>query len=241
MSAAAGSPAFWRWSLAAGAAAFACAWGFGRIPGLTACGDTGGLSPIIAFEFARTPAEVAALFGGEPCRSALAAAQRTGLWLDAIGFIPAYTAFLSLAARALAGRWALPIIAGLVIAGLADEIEGVVLFRILDTLPGTQALLDALFWAVRLKFLLLGLATGMVAVLLVATLRQVAAGFGIVAAFGAAQALLGFFEPAPADMMRGFTLGWVSLLVVALIASVAPWLVSAAPASRPRAPTSPSA
>lgn len=219
----------------------ACSYAFGRIPGLVACGPTGDNGPIIAWELARTPAEVAALFGVDPCRSTLIAAQRTALWLDGFGFIPAYTAFLSLAAWAAAGRRAWPIVTALLVAGVADEVEGVLLFANLAELPGTQPQLDALFWVVRLKFLLLALATAAIAALLAWSRRTVAFGFGIVAGFGAIRALLGFFALPEPRMMQGFTVAWVALLALALVASVAPSLVSRARAARPRAPASPSA
>jgi hypothetical protein len=93
----------------AGLVAFACSFAFGKIPGLVACGTfagSGQLGPILAFELARTPGDVAALFGSGACRASLIDAQNTGLWLDALGFIPSYTAFLVLAA--IYGFWVLP-------------------------------------------------------------------------------------------------------------------------------------
>ena len=238
--------AAWRWCLAAGLVVAACSWGFGRIPGLVACGPTGGLGAILAFELARTPAGVAALFGAEPCRSALIAAQRTGLWLDALAFIPSYTAFLCLAAWAAGRRLAWPVIAVLLVAGLSDEIEGALLFAILRGLPGDQAMLDALVWVVGLKFLLLGLATLVIAALLLIqwrgfrltewTAARMVGGLGV--GFGAVAALRGFFTgPAPA-MMTGFAMAWFILLLVALFGAVWPWR---APYAQPPAPAPPSA
>src|SRR4051812_32811233 len=81
----------WRLCVLAGLVAFACSWAFGRIPGLAACGMFDGsarLGPILAFELARTPGDVAALFGSGACRATLVGAQNSGLWLDALGFIP---------------------------------------------------------------------------------------------------------------------------------------------------------
>lgn len=240
------SAAAWRWSLAAGLIAFACSWGFGRIPGLTPCGDTGGLGAILALEFARTPAEVAALFGTEPCRSPLIAAQRTGLWLDALGFIPAYTAFLCLAAWAAGGRLASPVIAALLVAGIADQVEGALLFAILRRLPGDGATLAALFWAVRLKFLLLGLGTLAIAVLLVVHRQRwrwiewnvVRVVGGLAIGFGAFSALGKLFAmPAP-GMMTAFAMAWFTLLLIALLGAV--WPLRQPPAPPPPAQGSPS-
>ena len=239
--------AAWRWCLAAGVAVIACAWGFGRIPGLVACGPTGGFDPIIAFELARSPAEASTMFGAEPCRSALIPAQRLGLLLDALAFIPAYTAFLCLAAWAARREVARPVIAALLIAGLLDEIEGGLLFLILRDFPGGQSVFDVLLWVLRAKFLLLGLGTFAIAVLLLirwpllrftewSVLRFVG---GLAIGFGAIAALRDFFDgPVPA-MTVGFALAWFILLLVALIGAV--WPLRRAPSSPPPPPAPPSA
>lgn len=239
--------AAWRWCLAAGLAAFACAWGFGRIPGLVACGPTGGRGPIIAFELARSPAAAAAIFGAEPCRSALIPAQRFGLLLDAAGFIPAYTAFLCLAAWAARREFARPVIAALSIAGLMDEVEGGLLFLILRDFPGGQPVFDILFWVVRAKFLLLGLGTLAIAVLLLVrwpvfrltelSVLRFVGGLGI--GYGSVAALRGFFEgPAP-FMTTAFAMAWFTLLLVALVGAV--WPLRLAPGRQLRPPARPSA
>ena len=153
----------WRLGVLAGLIAFACSSAFGRIPGLVACGSydgAGQLGPILAFELAPTPAEGAALFGGGACHTTLVGAQIDGLWLDALGFIPSYTLFLVLAAIAASRGWARrAIVAMLLIAGLSDEIEGLVMARIMAHLPGTPGQLDTLWWAVHVKFGLLALGT----------------------------------------------------------------------------------
>ena len=230
----------WRLCVAAGVVAFLCSWGFGRIPGLTACGPSGGLGPIIALEFARSPADVAALFGVDPCRSTLVAAQRTALWLDALGFIPAYTAFLVLAALASGVRDKRPTLSHrssrtvalwlsttFLVAGLADEVEGVVLHRILAALPGTQALLDALWWPVHIKFALLGLGTLGIAVQLLASRRIGGLIATLPVGLGALTALAGLAHMPTPVMMTGFTIAWVSLLLTAIAGAVRPSLFAA--------------
>ena len=230
--------AAWRCCLAAGLIAFGCSYGFGRIPGLHPCGDTAGLGAIIAFEFARTPADLAALFGAEPCRSTLASAQRTGLWLDAMGFIPSYTAFLCFAARAtgdLRRRWVIPL---LIAAGVADEIEGLVLSTILRGLPGSPALLHALPWPVHIKFILLAFGTALLGMMIGAGRPQLAIAIAAIVAISGA-ALFAFVHLLldPALMMAGFTLAWSTLLLVAAIGAVWPRLL----APRPPTPAVPSA
>jgi hypothetical protein len=203
---------------------------FGWIPGLKACGPTGGASPIIAFELARTPDAIAALFGSEPCTATLLAAQRSALWLDELGFIPAYTAFLALGAWALrrADRLAIVTVAIFLIAGLCDEVEGVTMFALMDPLPGTPWLFTPLFWAVRIKFALLGLGE----LLLAAALAR-GSWIGRIAALpmlaGGLMSLWFLFTAAHDPlMMKGHFYAWSALLVAAILAAIRPSLVTRA-------------
>lgn len=227
----------WRLSVLAGLVAFACSFAFGKIPGLVACGTydgSGQLGPILAFELARTPGDVASLFGSGTCRATFAAAQNAGLWLDALGFIPSYTAFLALAAVAASrGRLRLAIVAMLVIAGLSDEIEGVLMWRIMDTLPGTPGQLDALWWAVHIKFALLALGTTAIGLALLAKFKLWPMLFGLIVAVGGAATIYGFWTLPNAMMMAGFTYAWFALLATAIVASFAAGLFG------PRTPRAP--
>ncbi len=220
----------WRWCAAAGVAAFLCSWGFGQIPGMVACGPTNWLGPILAFEFVRSTADVAALFGDEPCRSALMAAQKHGLLLDALGFIPAYTAFLTLAVIATARGHPIRnlVIATLAIAGLCDQVEGVLLSRILSNLPGDSSLIDALWWPVHVKFALLAAGTAGIAILLLARLRLPDAIAALGITIGACTAAAGLVDGPSPVMMRGFTIAWVTILLCALVGS---WRASASSGS----------
>lgn len=169
-----------------------------------------------------------ALFGSEPCTSRFAGAQRAGLWLDMLGFIPAYTAFLGFGAWALRGngmRLAQAALAGVIAGGLLDEVEGVLMFGLLDDFPGDPALFGPLFWAVHLKFALLSLGSILIAALLVrgTWLARIAAV--PVAAGGMIALYLLFANPRLPLMMAGHRYAWTALLVVALIAAVRPALV----------------
>lgn len=196
------------------------------------------LSAILAFEFVRSPADVTALFGAEPCRSALIAAQRTGLLLDAFWFIPAYTAFLSLAALASEVRWRRWLVGALVVAGLSDEVEGLLLWAILDRMPGTPGLIDSLWVAVHLKFALLAAGTAGIGIALRAR------GWGIVAALivggAGAYALARFLLGHIASTMSGLSIGWFSLLAVALLCAIWPSACAGSAAPR-RGPVPPAA
>lgn len=217
----------WRWCLAAGIVAFTCSSLFSHIPGLVACGATGGLEPIIAFELARTTTDIASLFGAEPCTSTLVAAQKIGLLLDGLGFIPSYTAFLILGAIAAGARGRVRQLAFVLFLGaaLSDEIEGFLLNAILDHLPGTPALLQVLWWAVHVKFGLLALGTIRIGALLGSTPwpSRIVAGLMIA---GGLLACFGLGSNAASSMMQGFLVAWVALLVVALISSFWPRVFS---------------
>jgi hypothetical protein len=209
----------------AGLVAFACSFAFGKIPGLIACGTfagSGQLGPILAFELARTPADVAALFGSGACRATLIDAQVKGLWLDALGFIPSYTAFLVLAAIAASrGRMQRAIVAMLLIAGLSDEIEGLVMWRILGDLPGTDGQLGALYWAVHVKFALLAIGTTLIGLELIRTTRLWPMLFGLVVTVGGVAAVYGLWTLPNPMMMAGFTYAWFAILATAIVASFA--------------------
>jgi hypothetical protein len=199
---------------------------FGWVPGLEACGPAGGAGAIIAFELARAPDTLAALFGSEPCTSTLLAAQRSALWLDELGFIPAYTAFLALGGWALRDRrLALATVAVFLIAGLCDEIEGVTMFALMDPLPGAAWLFTPLFWAVRTKFALLGLGEILLAAALIrgTWLGKIAA---VPLALGGLASLWFLFTAAHDPMMmKAHSYAWMALLVSAIIAAIRPALV----------------
>jgi len=216
----------WRLCVLAGLTAFYCSWRFGRIPGLVACGPVpGALGPIIGFELARTPAAVAALFGAEPCRSTLVAAQGAGLRLDALGFIPSYTAFLVFAAVAASrGRFRMVTVAALLVAGVSDEIEGLIMGGVMRALPGTPAQLDQLYWAVHLKFGLLALGTTLIGLAIVRLGGLVPLLFGAMVWIGGMAAIYGFGELPGPVMMQAFAIAWFALLATAIVASVRPAL-----------------
>ncbi|RYY28309.1 MAG: hypothetical protein EOP62_03675 [Sphingomonadales bacterium] len=202
---------------------------FGRVPGLVACGPSGGAGPVIAFELVRSAEQLWSLFGSEPCTSTLVKAQREALWLDLLAFIPAYTVFLALGAFALRRSGLLLALITMSIfmaAGTFDEIEGAVLFKILGAMPGTPLLYDALFWTVRPKFALLGVGEILLAALLWRGPLLAKIASGLLLAGGLASLYFLFNDPYAPGMMKGHTYAWGALLVVALIGAVRPDFVT---------------
>lgn len=211
----------WRASVIAGGIAFAGSLAFAMIPGLKPCGEAHGLGAILAFEFVRSPLDVATLFGAEPCRSTLVGAQGIGLLIDTFWFIPAYAAFLGFAAWATGMRWRGWLIAAIVVAALCDEIEGGLLYAILGGLPGTQEQIDPLSLAVHSKFALLALASLAIGWALCrgpAGRRWVP---GAIVAAGGLYALVGLIV-SHRQMMLGFGVAWTALLALAVVRTVFP-------------------
>ncbi|WP_208402808.1 hypothetical protein [Sphingomonas japonica] len=207
----------WLLCLAAGVGVLLASAAFGRVPGLVPCGPAAELGAIIAFELARSASEVAALFGAEPCRSALIAAQRQAVWVDALAFIPAYALFLGSAAWGLRkDRRIAPLtIAMVAAAAVLDQIEGRLLWSILDAMPGTEATLLPLYGVVRVKFALLSLAAFALAALLlrrgrIATIAAVVVAGGALLSF--ATLVVNAHHPL---LMEGHRISWTALLIVA--------------------------
>lgn len=211
----------WRWAALAGLVALATSVGFGSIDGIQACSESG--DAILNFEFVRSPAEVEALFPHH-CRALHIEAQRTGLWLDTLLFIPAYSAFLVLSLAAPgredpAGSQRIARVGMILtlVAALSDQFEGYQLFAILNAMPGTQAGIDLLIPAVRAKFGLLALV-----VILAGWLHLRQPGWrriagGIILA-GGLWSMAGLFVDR-AWLIQGSALAWLTLLLTNILLS----------------------
>ena len=214
---------WWIACLCAGALTIALSIGFGLIPNISGCGDDGGAGSIIAFELVRTPADVAALFGQPPCTGPFREAMRLATWIDALVFIPVYSAFLIAGLLALRpnGRIvALAGIAAVLFAALFDEIEGVQLFRIMTDLPGSQPIIDLLILLVRGKFALLGIGALAIGWLLA---KPGGAGriTGLLVTLGGALTMVGLYGDEYARFLTlGSALSWLTLLGVAAVRSL---------------------
>lgn len=160
----------------------------------------GGLSPryppIIAFELARSQADLDALFGAgaSVCRDTLVRAMDVVGWLDLAVFMPAYGAFLAtwfLSRRSVAKGLATAGVALSVGAVACDVAENVCLFGLTPDLDASSRWLSALPWATGAKWGALALAAVVEAALLVrgGALAKVGAALCLVAPAGTLAAL----------------------------------------------------
>lgn len=204
----------WKWAALVSLAFMAMALGFGQVPGMQACGVVP--EPIVAFELVGAPADVAALFP-ESCRAVHVEAHRMALWMDILGFVPVYSAFLVLCLVGLqrdggAGSGLVRVgTAAVVVAALADQWENSRLLAILAALPGDQATIDALWPAPRLKFLLLAGVVAMIGGLLARGEGWRRYAGGVALAGGLASAAGVFFSPAL--MMAASLPAWLALVL----------------------------
>lgn len=199
---------------------------FGMIPNIEGCApdlDASNLGSIIAFELVRNPADVSALFGTAPCTDPFVSAMRHATWVDAILFIPAYSAFLICALFALRGygrSLASVGIAAVAAAAIFDQIEGFWLFMIMDGLPGTQGEINWLIPAVRAKFTLLGIGAICIGVLLTRH-RGMGYVFGaLVALGGVASMALIIRDEYVSVTVQGSAISWLALFVVAFLYAI---------------------
>jgi len=145
----------------AGVIAFAI-WFGGVIPAKTCTGPLPrGVSALLAYQMARTPSEVEAVFGptGNPCRAGMIAAMDLANTVDLISFIATYGLFLAFFFLAMqrTGAGAAARI-GLMAVGAAaafDVIETAAQLRITGELPGSTEMLALLAIGSRGKYLAL--------------------------------------------------------------------------------------
>ena len=120
-------------------------------------------APIIAFELARSEADLQAIFGtpGDPCRAEMIARMDSVNWIDVLVFIPAYGTFLLALFVGLRERNVTLAGTGvkLVLAALAtDYLENLCLLLLTPQLDATSAWMTLLPWATGAKWLALGAA-----------------------------------------------------------------------------------
>lgn len=174
--------------------------------------------PIIAFELARTGADLHAIFGDPgPCRDGIVAALDRVNHLDLALFIPAYGAFLVAWFLGLGDGRTRLVRAGVALAVLAmvgDVLENACLLGLTPDLDPTSSWLALLPFATAIKWLALG-AVGLVAALVLVTRawpRQLAAAVCTLAAIDTAMAMAdpSAFGPTVA---LGVGASWLVMLV----------------------------
>ena len=176
-------------------------------------------SPIYAFEFARSQADLLVIFGpaSDPAHTARLQAMDAGNLWD-YPFMLCYGLFIAgffLAAAKRSGKsWPLVFAALGIMAALSDSIENQILLGITADLAAAPGL-DALIWPVMIKFSLLmicGMAAG---VLMILDHPRGWAIAGIVTALSAVLVLPGLIAPAQFGFLigNGLTLCWTIKLV----------------------------
>lgn len=179
-------------------------------------------SPIIAFEMARSVADLHAVFGtpDDPERARRIAMMDDGNIWD-FPFMIAYGLFIALFLRA-AGKasgnsiWYLLAMLGIV-AGAADAIENNILLNLTADIEAAPDI-GLLAYPVWTKFLSI-MVTGAAAGIVIATQgRHFWRILGVVATASALLVLPGFYDPATygAPMGLGITICWIIMLIFAI-------------------------
>lgn len=128
-------------------------------------------APIIAFELARTQADLDAIFGTQPdtCRADMIAAMDSINWIDVLMFVPVYGAFLIFCFAGLRtrdGTFATAALAASVIAIVSDYAENASLMNLTPALDAASPWFAMLPWATGVKWLALGAGCALAAMML---------------------------------------------------------------------------
>jgi hypothetical protein len=142
------------------------------------CGDLrAGYAPIVAFELARDEADLTALFGrpGDPCRAQVIEHMDAINWIDVLVFIPLYGVFMAfffVGMHPSALRLARLGVQITILACLGDYAENTCLMQLTPALDAGSTWLALLPWATGVKWLGLGLAAGVAALIFARTRTQ---------------------------------------------------------------------
>lgn len=191
---------------------------FQQLAAVKAAGTCMGAGSVVQFEFARTAAELAAVFGPAACRQPVIAGMDAVNHLDIAAYIPAYTAFAVVAALWLGGRSRLALfaIALAVVAFVADMVETTTLLQITRDLSAAEPLLPRSSTAAWIKFA--ALATHALTLALVclrtAPRRRILAVLLVLPAIGVVAARV---DPGSVGLMTlGFVVAWTPMLLLAI-------------------------
>lgn len=214
---------YWALTIVAGLVVALVTWAFTRIDGLESCTPVD-LPVVLAFEYARGPSDIAAIFGSDPCRSTLVAAFRAHSWLDILAYIPAFSTFHIVAALALRSKGpslARAVIICALIAAFCDLSEDRILLGLLDAVSaGTGepvAVSDWLYWFVSVKFALLALNAMLFGLLLMRGAMPDKAA-GALAMLGGIIAMAGVTSRNLADLLAlGIGAAWLAIFLIAIV------------------------
>jgi hypothetical protein len=197
-------------------------------------------APIIAFELARSPEDLRAIFGTqEPCRSAVVERMDAINVVDVLVYIPAYGVFMAFFFLGMRARHAALGTLGFrvaLIAAAGDFLENACLMSLTPAVDPASSWFALLPWATGVKWLGLGVAAAIAAALYVKSTR--ARGANLLAALMCAAAFLGTVAAIAAPAKFGPIVGpavglsWLAYLITAAAAAFRP-VASAAELPRP--------
>jgi hypothetical protein len=220
---------FWVLCIAFGAGVIAfVVWFAGVIPTRTCTGPLpGGVSALLAFQLARTPADIETVFGppDDPCRARMIMAMDRANRVDLVGFIATYTVFLAcffLALRRLGAH----VVAGVgliaVVASAAfDVLETATQLHITGALPGSSLSLTLLVIGSRGKFLGLAVVSTCAGWGMFVRGKVPGRVIGSVCIAAAALVVAGLlWLPARPALSAGGAIAWILMLLYALQAAL---------------------
>lgn len=157
----------WRICLGAGLMIFLLSFLSGEQSLTRPCGGLAeNYAPIIAFELARSEADLHAIFGASDsaCRETMIARMDSINWVDVLVFIPVYGTFLVaffLGARSWNMSLATVGVKLVVAAAATDYLENLCLMQLTPQLDANSVWMTLLSWATAAKWLGLGMASAM--------------------------------------------------------------------------------
>jgi hypothetical protein len=188
-------------------------------------------APIIAFELARSAADLQAIFGTqEPCRSTVVERMDAINLVDVLVYIPAYGVFMAFFFLGMRSRHTLLGTLGFwvsLLAVLGDFAENACLMSLTPALDPSSTWFALLPWATGVKWLGLGVAAGIAAALYSS---YVATAVCAAVLFVTVSAMLNPAEAGPIVAL-GVGLSWLTYLITTAVASFQP--ASAAELPRP--------
>jgi hypothetical protein len=204
------------------------AWFAAVIPTQTCTGrQPRGTSAFLAYQLARTTADVEAVFGpeGDPCRAAMVAALNVANTVDLVAFIAVYSGFFASFFLALKRSGSVGIarigFVAVVFTLVCDVLETSMQLYITSSLPGTVTSLVFLTIGDTGKFLGLGLVGVCAGAAMLARGGLLGRLTGAACLVGALMVVVGLnYFPAQPGIPAGGTLVWLATLLYAVMAAV---------------------